>query len=130
MAHARPVTHRLDHLGQLLRDFEIYYNDYRGMPAGGAVPAVIHRGGQWTKPAKSAKAVPGQTLSAASSPTLRLLPTGSPPDSAADGDRFHRVRQRVSSRLRDPISRPASQFPPFLSHHRRYPNSIATIPGA
>jgi len=54
-----PVIRRLDHLGQLLRDFAIYYNEYRGHATlGGAVPSVIHRGGQWDKPAKSAKIVP------------------------------------------------------------------------
>ena len=49
----------LDHLGQLLRHFAVYYNDYRGHTRpGGAVPSVIHRGGEWTKPAKSANTVP------------------------------------------------------------------------
>ena len=54
-----PVIRGLDHLSQLLHDFEIYYNEYRGhTKLGGAVPSVIHRGGQWIKPEKSAKAVP------------------------------------------------------------------------
>ena len=54
-----PVIRGLDHLDQLLRDFAIYYNEYRGHATlGGAVPSLIHRGEQWTKPAKSAKAVP------------------------------------------------------------------------
>jgi len=54
-----PVIRGLDHLEQLLRDFAIYYNEYRGHTTlGGALPSVIHRGGQWTKPAKSAKALP------------------------------------------------------------------------
>ena len=49
----------LDHLYQLLQDSRIYYNEYRGHAAlGGAVPSVIHRGGQWTKPARSAKTLP------------------------------------------------------------------------
>ena len=49
----------LDHIGQLLRDFTIYYNEYRGHATlGGAVPEVIHRGGQWSKPERSAKALP------------------------------------------------------------------------
>ena len=54
-----PVIRGLDHLGQLLYDFAIYYNEYRGHATlGGAVPSVIHRGGEWTRPAKSAKALP------------------------------------------------------------------------
>jgi hypothetical protein len=54
-----PVIRGLDHLDRLLRDFAVYYNDYRGHTTlGGAVPEVIHRGGQWTKPTKSAKALP------------------------------------------------------------------------
>jgi transposase InsO family protein len=54
-----PVVRSLDHLGQLLRDFQVYYNEYRGHGRlGGAVPACIHRGEQWTKPLRSAKAVP------------------------------------------------------------------------
>jgi hypothetical protein len=48
-----------DHLSQLLHDFEAYHNEYRGHAApGGAVPQVIHRGEQWSKPETSAKAVP------------------------------------------------------------------------
>jgi len=54
-----PVIRGLDHLGQLLRDFAIYYNEYRGHATlGGAVPSVIHRGEHWTKPEKSAKTLP------------------------------------------------------------------------
>jgi len=54
-----PVIHGLDHLSQLLRDFAIYYNEYRGHASlGGAVPSSIHRGEQWTKPEKSAKKLP------------------------------------------------------------------------
>jgi transposase InsO family protein len=54
-----PVVRGLDHLGQLRRDFEVYYNECRGHSRlGGAVPACIHRGEQWTKPLRSAKAVP------------------------------------------------------------------------
>ena len=54
-----PVIRGRDHLEQLLRDFRFYYNEYRGHATlGGAVPQVIHRGEQWKKPEKSAKAVP------------------------------------------------------------------------
>ena len=54
-----PVIRGLDHLSQLLRDFAIYYNEYRGHATlGGAVPSLIHRGEQWSKPAKSAKTLP------------------------------------------------------------------------
>lgn len=54
-----PVIRGLDHLKQLLQDFEIYYNEYRGHKTlGGAAPSLIHRGGKWTKPEKSAKTLP------------------------------------------------------------------------
>ncbi|UCC68497.1 MAG: transposase [Armatimonadota bacterium] len=54
-----PVIRGLDHLSQLLGDFEIYYNEYRGHARlGGAIPSVIYRGEHWTKPEKSAKALP------------------------------------------------------------------------
>ncbi len=54
-----PVLRRLDHLAQLLRDFTVYYNEYRGHARlVGAVPSLIHRGEQWTKPEKSAKTLP------------------------------------------------------------------------
>ena len=54
-----PVIRGLDHLEQLLHDFETYYNEYRGHATlGGAVPSAIHRGDQWRRPEKSAKAVP------------------------------------------------------------------------
>jgi transposase InsO family protein len=54
-----PVIHGLDHLSELLRDFEVYYNCYRGHARlGGAVSKVIHRGEQWNRPAKSAKMLP------------------------------------------------------------------------
>jgi len=52
-----PVIRGLD---QLLIDFVIYYNEYRGHATlGGALPSVIHRGDRWTKPSKSAKTLPG-----------------------------------------------------------------------
>ena len=54
-----PVIRGLDHLSQLLQDFATYYNQYRGHATlGGAVPSLIHRGEQWSKPAKSAKMLP------------------------------------------------------------------------
>ena len=54
-----PVIRGLDHLSQLLHDFEVYYNEYRGHATlGGALPAVIYRGEQWSKPEKSAKTLP------------------------------------------------------------------------
>jgi len=54
-----PVIRGLDHIGQLLSDFVVYYKAYRGHATlGGAVPSVIHRGGEWTKPEKSAKTAP------------------------------------------------------------------------
>jgi len=54
-----PVIRGLDHLSELLRDFALYYNDYRGHTTlGGAIPAVMYRGGRWDKPEKSAKTLP------------------------------------------------------------------------
>ena len=54
-----PVIRGLDHLSQLVGDFAVYYNEYRGHTTlGGALPSVIHRGEQWTKPEKSAKTLP------------------------------------------------------------------------
>ena len=54
-----PVIRGLEHLDHLLRDFAVYYNEYRGHATlGGAVPSVIHRGEQWAKPEKSAKTLP------------------------------------------------------------------------
>ena len=54
-----PVIRGLDHLSQLLQDFQVYYNTYRGHTTlGGAVPAVMHCGEQWNKPEKSAKTLP------------------------------------------------------------------------
>jgi transposase InsO family protein len=51
-----PVIRGTDHLSALLDDFEVYYNAYRGHTTlGGVLPAVIHSGGQWSKPDKSAK---------------------------------------------------------------------------
>jgi transposase InsO family protein len=54
-----PVIRDLDHLEQLLRDFTVYYNEYRGhTTVGGALPSAIHCGEQWNKPEKSAKTLP------------------------------------------------------------------------
>ena len=54
-----PMIRGLDHLEQLLREFAAYYNEYRGHATlGGAVPSMIHRGEQWSKPEKSAKVLP------------------------------------------------------------------------
>jgi transposase InsO family protein len=57
-----PPIRGLDHLDQLLRDFTVYYNEYRGhAKLSSAVPSVIHRGQQWTRPEKSAKTLPADT---------------------------------------------------------------------
>jgi putative transposase len=58
---ARVVLIRgLDHLGELLADFELYYNEHRcHQRLGGATPAVIHQGQTWQKPPRSAKQLPG-----------------------------------------------------------------------
>ena len=54
-----PLIKGLDHLEQRLHGFEVYYNEYRGHATlDRAIPSVIHRGEQWSKPEKSAKALP------------------------------------------------------------------------
>ena len=54
-----PVIRGLDHLSQLLHDFEVYYNEYRNHATlGGALPAAIYRGEHWSKPEKPAKTLP------------------------------------------------------------------------
>jgi transposase InsO family protein len=54
-----PVIRGLDHLAELLADFELWYSDYRGhMKLGGARPGPIHRGERWERPGRSAKALP------------------------------------------------------------------------
>jgi putative transposase len=48
-----------DHLEPLLREFAVYYNEYRGhMTLGGATPEGIHRRVRWERPDRSAKTVP------------------------------------------------------------------------
>jgi len=55
------VIRGFDSLSVLLEDFALYYNCYRGhMTLGGALPAMIHRGEQWSKPDKSAKTLPAR----------------------------------------------------------------------
>ena len=55
-----PVIRGVEHLSQLLGDFEIYYNEYRGHSRlGGALPMLVHRGKEWHRPEKSAKTLPG-----------------------------------------------------------------------
>ncbi len=54
-----PVTRELDHLADLLADFGLWYNDYRGhMRVGGARPSAVGRGEGWERPDPSAKALP------------------------------------------------------------------------
>ena len=59
---ARVVLIRgLDHLGDLLADFEQYYNEHRcHQHLGGATPAMVYQGQTWQKPDRSAKQMPGQ----------------------------------------------------------------------
>ncbi len=48
-----------DHLEQLLHEFAVYYNEYRGHTTlGGATPDVIHRRVHWARPDRSAKTLP------------------------------------------------------------------------
>jgi len=54
-----PILRRADHLEQLLNDFALDYNEYRGhMTLEGAVPDVVHSGQHWQRPERSAKALP------------------------------------------------------------------------
>ena len=57
MAQARvPLIRGLDHLSELLADFEMYYNQYRcHRRLGGATPSMVYEGGSWQKPDRSAK---------------------------------------------------------------------------
>jgi len=51
-----PLIRGLDHLGELLADFEVYYNQHRcHQRLGGATPSMIYAGGNWQKPDRSAK---------------------------------------------------------------------------
>ncbi len=53
-----PLIRGLDHLSQLLADFELYYNQYRFQRRlRGATPSMIHTGTNWQKPDRSAKTV-------------------------------------------------------------------------
>ena len=54
-----PILRGADHLEQLLSDFAIYYNEYRGhMTLEGAVPNAVHTGQHWQRPERSAKTLP------------------------------------------------------------------------
>jgi len=56
-----PVIRGHSHLGALLRDFVVYYNEWRGHSAlDGAVPGSVYIGRTWRKPDRSAKQVPRQ----------------------------------------------------------------------
>ncbi len=54
-----PVIRGLDHLGMVLGEFEQYYNQWRAhSTVGGAVPDLIHFGGEWRAPERKAKRIP------------------------------------------------------------------------
>lgn len=54
-----PLICGIDHLDQLLRDFEVCCNECRRhTKLGEAIPSIIHRGGQWKKPDRSARTLP------------------------------------------------------------------------
>ena len=55
-----PIIRGLDHLGELLADFAVYYNDYRGhRRLDGATPASRYLGRNWQKPDRFAKRLAG-----------------------------------------------------------------------
>jgi len=54
-----PLIRGLDHLEQVLADFELYYNAWRPHSTlQGAVPDLIHAGQHWARPPRTAKPVP------------------------------------------------------------------------
>ncbi len=54
-----PILRGADHLEQVLSDFAVYYNEYRGhMTLEGAVPNAVHTGQHWQRPERSAKVLP------------------------------------------------------------------------
>jgi len=55
-----PLIRGLDHLSELLADFELYYNHYRcHRRLEGATPMTVYQGRDWQKPDRSAKTVQG-----------------------------------------------------------------------
>jgi transposase InsO family protein len=55
-----PLIRGLDHLSELLADFAVYYNEYRGhRRLGGAMPLMLYRGQTWRRPNRSAKTLLG-----------------------------------------------------------------------
>jgi len=123
-----PVIRDLDHLDQLLIDFVIYYNEYRGhAKLGGALPSLIHRGEQWTKPAKQPRAC-RPISSAASSPILRSPRIDSRPDcqplgtqpGSTPGTR-NRVSQPLSALPDAPMSHPCPIVSSSAPLSRCYP---------
>ena len=55
-----PLIRGLDHLSELLADFVVYYNEYRGhRRLGGAMPLMLYRGQTWRRPNRSAKTLLG-----------------------------------------------------------------------
>ena len=58
---ARVVVIRgLEHLGELLADFEVYYNQHRcHQRLNGATPSMMYQGRDWQKPDRSAERVVG-----------------------------------------------------------------------
>jgi hypothetical protein len=51
-----PLIRGLDHLGELLADFEMYYSLHRcHRRLSGATPSMVYEGGSWQKPGRSAK---------------------------------------------------------------------------
>jgi transposase InsO family protein len=55
-----PLIRGLDHLSELLADFAVYYNEYRGhRRLHGARPSMVYAEQPWRKPDRSAKTMPG-----------------------------------------------------------------------
>ncbi len=54
-----PVIRELNHLAMVLGELEQYYNHWRAhSTVGGAVPHLIHVGGEWRAPERTAKRIP------------------------------------------------------------------------
>jgi transposase InsO family protein len=55
-----PLIRGLDHLGELLADFDVYYNQCRcHRRLDGATPSMLYQRQAWQKPDRSAKRVAG-----------------------------------------------------------------------
>jgi len=102
-----PLIRGLDHLEQLLADFELYYNAWRPHSTlQGAVPDLIHAGHQWSPPPRTAKAVPAH-IERRFFPETRITAFRLA-EAAQSGHRLESLsRSHPASRCRSAASQPA-----------------------